>query len=112
MPLLENTHENVIDLTGKITLSELISFINEADGIIACSTGPLHIAAALNKVAIGIFPPIKPMHPGRWAPIGDKAQVIYKNIKCSKCRKSKICECITTIKPQDVINLLEKTINS
>ena len=62
-------YENVKDLTGKFSLSQLISFINSADAIIAGSTGPLHIAAALDKCAIGLYPPMRPIHPGRWAPI-------------------------------------------
>ena len=57
-----------VDLCGKMNLGQLIAFISETDGLIAASTGPLHIAAALGKLVIGIFPPIKPMHPGRWAP--------------------------------------------
>src|SRR5262249_11693579 len=35
----------VTDLTGKLTLSQLVSFIARADGLVAAGTGPLHIAA-------------------------------------------------------------------
>ena len=51
--LLKN--KNIIDLTGKLSLQQYISFINAANGLVAASTGPLHIAAALNKKAIGLF---------------------------------------------------------
>lgn len=109
--LFKNNDNKPIDLMGKLSLTELISFINEADGLIACSTGPLHIAAALNKKVVGIFPPIKPMHPGRWAPLGKYAEVIFKEIECSKCRKSKHCECIEAVKPEEVFQKLEKLIS-
>lgn len=109
--LFENPYNKPIDLTGKLSLAELISFINASDGLIACSTGPLHLAAALNKKVIGIYPPIKPMHPGRWAPLGSNVKVIVKNKSCSKCRKLKHCECIESISPEEVLNLLEKNIN-
>lgn len=67
---------HVTDLTGKLSLAELISFVRRCDVLIAASTGPLHIAAACGINAIGLFSPKRPMHPGRWAPIGKKAQVI------------------------------------
>jgi ADP-heptose:LPS heptosyltransferase len=68
--------QNIIDISGKMSLSEFISFINEVDGLIACSTGPLHIAAVLQKRAIGLYTNVRPMHPGRWAPIGTKSETI------------------------------------
>ncbi|MBN1482523.1 lipopolysaccharide heptosyltransferase family protein [candidate division KSB1 bacterium] len=70
----------VHDLTGKMNLAELISFIASADGLLANSTGPLHLAAALGKYAIGLYPSRSPMHPGRWAPLGKKADVIQDGI--------------------------------
>jgi len=99
-------YPEVIDMTGKLTLKELVSFINATDGLIAASTGPLHIAAALGKVALGIYPPIRPMHPGRWAPIGPKASYIVENKDCSKCRKTTHCECMENIQPVAVKNKL------
>ena len=60
----------VTDLSGRLSLGELIAFIAASDGLVAASTGPLHLAAAMGKIAIGIYPPIRPMHPGRWAPLG------------------------------------------
>jgi heptosyltransferase III len=95
-------HPSVTDLSGKLSLLEFISFIANADGMVACSTGPLHIAAALDKFAIGIYPPIKPMHPGRWAPVGINASYMVANKKCSKCRLSERCECIESITPEEV----------
>lgn len=67
---------NCRDLTGKFTLEELIALIGRADGLLAASTGPLHIAAALGKHAFGIFSERKPIHPGRWSPIGKHVHVI------------------------------------
>jgi heptosyltransferase III len=97
---------NVCDLTGKCSLPELISFINGADGLLACSTGPLHIAAALGKFACGIYPPIKPMDPGRWAPIGIKASHLIFNKDCQDCRKSGKCACIAAISVEEVSQVI------
>ncbi len=104
-------HPWVTDLSGKLSLLEFSSFIANTDGLVACSTGPLHIAAALGKFAIGIFPPIKPMHPGRWAPVGTNATYLVLNKKCSKCRMVKQCECIESITPEMVKNKLMEIFN-
>ncbi len=99
-------YPEVQNLTGKLILKQLMSFINQADGIVAASTGPLHIASALGKIAIGIYPPIKPMHPGRWAPVGEYATYIVEDKDCSKCRKTGKCECMESISPEIVKNKL------
>ncbi len=70
----------VHDMTGKLTLDELICFIAAVDGLVAASTGPLHLAAALGKVAVGLYPSRPPIHPLRWAPLGKHAHVIQDNI--------------------------------
>lgn len=66
----------VVDLTGQLSLEELISFVDACDALVAASTGPLHIAASLGKKAIGLYTPKRPMHPGRWAPLGKYARVL------------------------------------
>ncbi|MDR0603873.1 MAG: glycosyltransferase family 9 protein [Bacteroidales bacterium] len=96
----------VHDLSGKLSLQELICLINAVDALVACSTGPLHISAALNKLTIGIYPPIRPMHPGRWAPLGKNTHVLALDKKCNICRKTLDCQCIRSITPQQVINIL------
>ncbi len=103
---LKENKGKITDLTGKFTLKELIGFIGDADGLVAASTGPLHIAASMSKLAIGIYPPIKPMHPGRWAPIGPNAHYIVKEKECTDCKKSLHCKCINEISPQEVLDLI------
>lgn len=70
---------NVTDVTGQMTLDELIAFIAAADGLVASGTGPLHLAGALGVHALGLFPASRPIHPGRWAPIGNKAEFLESN---------------------------------
>ncbi len=91
--------KHVMDISGKMSLSQFIAFINAADALVAASTGPLHIAAALGKVALGIYPPIKPMHPGRWKPLGPKASYIVQKTECSDCRKGGACHCMLELSP-------------
>jgi ADP-heptose:LPS heptosyltransferase len=93
---------HVVDLTGKVSLAELVAVISHADGLVACSTGPLHVAAAMGKLAVGIYPPIRPMHPGRWGPVGPRASYLVLNKDCSDCRQSGDCACIRAIEVAQV----------
>jgi len=105
---LVKNKNSITNLTGKFTLKELISFVAQADGLVAASTGPLHIAAMLDKLAIGIYPPIKPMHPGRWAPIGKNAHFLVANKDCSECRKGSDCSCMDLVKAAQVKEIIEE----
>lgn len=103
---------DVVDVTGKFSLHELIKFISLSDALIAGSTGPLHIAAALKKTAIGLYPPIKPMHPGRWAPIGENASWMVAEKECNECRKTGNCFCMQLITVSQVQQKLSQMLIS
>ncbi|GAB4453336.1 MAG: glycosyltransferase family 9 protein [Bacteroidia bacterium] len=108
LPIIEQCPD-VLNFAGKTSLDELIALINQCDALIAASTGTLHIAAMLGKHAIGIFPPIRPMHPGRWAPIGKNTYVFCKNITCNDCKKQpQQCHCIQEIQPSEIASLLNR----
>lgn len=109
LPLLEKYKNDVTDITGQMSLSEFISFINNADGLVAASTGPLHIAAAMGKLVVGLYAPMRPIHAGRWAPIGHKSNYLVIDKQCNKCQNMLECECIRMITPQSVGDLLMRT---
>ncbi|MFZ4401943.1 MAG: glycosyltransferase family 9 protein [Bacteroidales bacterium] len=104
--ILDKYNDKIINLCGKLKLAEFISFIEKADGLIAASTGPLHIAAALGKNALGIYPPIRPMHPGRWKAVGKNAHYFVKDKNCSDCRKTMDCLCMKSISPEEIKDYL------
>lgn len=109
--LFDTVGAEVTDITGLMTLEEFIAFINACDGLIANSTGPLHIAAALGKDALGIYPPIRPMHPGRWAPLGKKTKVFVLDKSCDDCRNDETnCICIKLIDFNNVKSYLEEVV--
>jgi ADP-heptose:LPS heptosyltransferase len=68
--------EHIIDVSGKLSLPQLIVFISSCETLIAASTGPLHIASAVGIRAIGLYPSKRPMHPGRWMPLGSQASYL------------------------------------
>jgi heptosyltransferase-3 len=100
--------EHVIDITGKFSLAEFISFISKADYLVAASTGPLHIASACGIGAIGIYPPIKPMHPGRWSPIGKNAHAVCIEKSCLACKGNPhACKCINEVSATTVASYIK-----
>jgi len=99
-----NTH----DAGGLLKLDELISLIGGCHGLVAASTGPLHIAAACGIRAIGLYSPRRPIHPGRWAPIGRDVHALVYDPACTACAAGRPCDCITRILPQRVFDLLAR----
>lgn len=67
---------HVWDAGGRLSLDRLIALIGASDALVAASTGPLHIAAALGRRAIGLYATDRPLHPGRWGPIGADAHAL------------------------------------
>lgn len=99
---------HVVDLCGKINLSELMQFIQNADGLICASTGPVHLAAAFGIRTLGLYAPIAPFHARRWGPVGKNATSITVDKKCDACRYSLACRCVWEISPQQVLDVVLK----
>ncbi|NVO33018.1 glycosyltransferase family 9 protein [Hymenobacter lapidiphilus] len=103
--LTENQPYIQAELTGQLALPEFIAFLAAADGLVAGSTGPLHLAAALGRYALGLYPPIRPMHPGRWAPLGPHADyLVFDRPNCQDCCTTPAaCTCIKALGPALVL---------
>jgi ADP-heptose:LPS heptosyltransferase len=112
-PLLDEIPHLVTDITGIMDLGQFISFISACDGLIACSTGPLHLAAALGKHAMGIYVPLRPIHAGRWGPVGEKSEVFVVDRSCTNCAKNaKLCQCISEVEPAWIKASLDRQLNA
>lgn len=107
--IIDGLNKPVINLAGNLPLGQFISFLKHSDGIVANATGPLHLGAALGIHAFGIYPPIKPIHPGRWAPLGAKVQVFVLDKVCTACKNDKnFCPCVNAITPAEIKMALDK----
>jgi ADP-heptose:LPS heptosyltransferase len=89
--------DSLIDSTGKLTLIELISVLSKTKALAACSTGPLHISAMLNIRSVGLYSMRKPIHPGRWKPLGVNSVSLVFDENCPTCAKGVICQCLRKI---------------
>jgi len=79
---------NVIDLTGKTTLLDLVALFRSVDMVIGADTGPLHLATAAGvEKVIGIYgsTPI-----GRNGPYGQTGFAVSAGLSCQPCFK-KVC---------------------
>ncbi len=101
-------HKNVVSLAGELSLSDLISVISKAELLIANSTGPIHIAAALRKYVVGFYPKINECSVERWGPFTEKRLIYSPTIGCEKCTR-KQCERLNCMESID-INLVTEDI--
>lgn len=99
-------HPRLIDTTGTLSLPQLIELISRADNLVACSTGPLHIAGFLNVNTVGLFSPRRPIHPGRWKALGKRVHILTYDPDCPNCKRGKTCNCIEKIPVSRVYEVL------
>lgn len=71
-----DNRDRIVDLSGKLTLNELVILIDKCDVFISNSTGPIHIAGSLNKKIIGFYPNEKVMSDVRWGPLSKNVVII------------------------------------
>ncbi len=68
----------VRSLVGDTSLRELASLSARARLVIACDTGPMHIAAACKVPVIALFGPADPRRTGPWDTTGAKGHAIVR----------------------------------
>jgi len=108
-PIFKNAGNKITDITGKLSLAQFMSLVQKSDCVIANSTGPVHLGAALGINVLALFPPLKPKHPERWKPVGHKVEVFVLNRFCEDCRLTPDnCHCINSIQPMEVKASLDK----
>jgi heptosyltransferase III len=102
--VVQRAGADAFSLCGALTLPELAALYARAAVVIANSTGPLHLAAALGTPVVGIYPQLTTMSPARWGPYTDKKRVLVPDAPadCRLCRKGERCACIDSISREQV----------
>lgn len=116
--ILRSMGDGGIDASGRFSLRELGALFENMSAVIANSTGPIHIAAAVGTPVVGFYPPIVQCSPARWGPYTGK-KVIFEpdKSKCEECRGGpcRSSRCMEQISVDDVelgvMKLLEKYSN-
>jgi ADP-heptose:LPS heptosyltransferase len=91
---------------GEKGLAETIAILEQCEGVVAPSTGPMHLAVALSRLVVTIFPPIKVQSAVRWGPYGvptgtnlgiepkDRASVLVPDVNCGEEFRCALSACI------------------
>ena len=94
----------VVDASGRLDIAQLSMLLHRARAVAACSTGPLHLAAALGAPALGLYAPRKGVALDRWAPLGAAAVGVQAHRHCPHGRRCEngACRCMAALAPQPV----------
>jgi ADP-heptose:LPS heptosyltransferase len=111
--LNKNCHNQLINLTGKLNLTELAELYRLAHLYIGNDTGALHIAIAVGLPTIAI---LGGGHPFRFYPYGpiNKHKCCTKKLDCFGCNWKCIYDearCIQEVTPSQVINEIISILN-
>lgn len=101
-------HPGIQDVSGKWDLTTFISVISKSKSLVACSTGPYHLAGLTGIRAIGLFASRKPIHPGRWAALGVSSIALEYDPNCKQCAAGLNCTCVAQIPIERITDAIEK----
>jgi lipopolysaccharide heptosyltransferase II len=94
-----------LDLTGRLSLPEMIEWVRWCELMVTNDTGPMHVAAALGKPVVALFGPTEPRRTG---PYGQPGSVLQQALPCVPCMKDscsyrKPLECLRALSPATVV---------
>ncbi len=107
--------DSLIDFSNRLSLRELAILISISKLFIGPSTGPTHLANAVNTPLITFYPPIKVQSARRWAPFKADAIVHTPEVPCGqkyRCIREKCPHfyCMDLIEPGIVIKQIKDLI--
>ena len=74
------------NLSGRTGLKALAHLYSLCAAIVSTDTGPMHIAAAMNRPVVALFGPTAPWRTG---PYGEGHRVIREEMECSPCLRKR-----------------------
>jgi heptosyltransferase I len=109
--LTSRCKEGVINLAGKITLSQTARVLEDASAVVSVNTGTMHLAAAAGALVLGLNGPVPAL---RWGPLGEQAVSVnaegegcgYLNLGFEYGNHRE--DCMEQIRPQDVFSILQE----
>jgi len=101
-----------LDLTGRLSLPEMVEWIRLSELMVSNDTGPMHVAAALGTPVVALFGPTEPRRTG---PYGQLDHVLQLNLPCvpclkPRCRYVKPLECLQALPPMAVLDAVQTQI--
>lgn len=97
-----------LDLTGRVSLPEMIEALRRVDLLVTNDTGPMHVAAALGKPVVALFGPTDPSRTGPYGQVESVLQAPQPPpcAPCLKpvCRHQEPLACLNGITPAQVVS--------
>jgi heptosyltransferase-1 len=75
-----------LDLVGRTSVRELLALLSLAELVVCHDSGPMHLAAALDRPLVAIFGPTSPQRTGPYSPV---ARVVSNPVPCAPCFERK-----------------------
>ncbi|HGJ67099.1 TPA: glycosyltransferase family 9 protein [bacterium] len=104
--------ERVVDLSGKLSISQLLYNLWVTDLFIGNDSGPMHIASACGTKVIGLY---GPTDPERFGPFGKNCIALRMEKKCPPCSHGNCrfnnYRCIDQISVKDVMDTINDILN-
>jgi heptosyltransferase-1 len=93
--------EKCLDLTGALTLPEMIEWIRAGELMVTNDTGPMHVAAALGKPLVALFGPTEPARTGPYGQVRTTLQLDLPCVPCmhQQCWNRERMECLEKLSP-------------
>ena len=103
----QNGTKKITNLTGKLSLKQLMALFKISGVFFANEAGPMHIATALKVPAVAILGPTDAKRTG---PFKGNTKVIQKKISCQPCR-NRTCtkkDCMKLVCVEEVFEEISK----
>jgi len=106
--------ERCLDLTGKISLPEMLEWIRLSEVMVSNDTGPMHAAAAMGKPLLALFGPTEPNRTGPYGQLKNVAQTKLWCAPCMspRCKNPKYLECLRLLSSSFVLERLQNQLAS
>jgi len=110
MTIAQASPERCLDLTGKLSLSEMLEWIRLSELMVTNDTGPMHAAAALRKPVVALFGPTEPRRTGPYGQIENVIQLALPCVPCMRprCHYPLPLECLRALPVSTVLKRVEK----
>ncbi len=107
---------DVLDLSGRTNLAELIELLRRATVVVGPDSGPLHLAVATQTPSVHLFGPADPRRYGPW---GDPAlhRVVHAGMTCPRCgdlspTRAPGCGCMLAIGTSAVCDAIDAALDA
>ncbi|MHC4294179.1 MAG: glycosyltransferase family 9 protein [Planctomycetota bacterium] len=107
--IAEDLRSNVIDLSGKTSVDEMVALIATAGGVICCDSAAKFIAPAVGVDSITLIGPTQVQQTGPYL----RGRGIVADVPCQGClkRRCRHITCMQTIEPAAVVAAAETMLN-